>query len=185
MSNSSAAWPPRKRPEFKTAARTDANQQQGGGGSQGGPLRQDPGAFAQAHRSLIIRTRGQGFVDITAKVSDWIDEIRAIDGLLTLFIAHTSASLTIQENADPDVRLDLSAALDRLAPVASSYRHSQEGPDDMPAHIKAMLTSVSLSIPVLEGRSALGTWQGIYVIEHRAQPHDRKVELHFIGTRQT
>jgi secondary thiamine-phosphate synthase enzyme len=140
--------------------------------------------FGQANRSLTVRTRGQGFTDITAGVSDWLASIGAGDGLLTLFIAHTSASLTIQENADPDVRHDLKAALERLAPESGSYRHSIEGPDDMPAHIKSMLTSVSLSIPVIEGRTALGTWQGIYVIEHRAQPHDRKLELHFIGVRQ-
>jgi secondary thiamine-phosphate synthase enzyme len=142
-------------------------------------------SFAQANQSLVVRTRGQGFVDITGQVSDWLASIGAENGLLTLFIAHTSASLTIQENADPDVRYDLRAALERLAPESSTYRHSLEGPDDMPAHIKAMLTSVSLSIPVLEGRTALGTWQGIYVIEHRSHPHDRKLELHFIGVRQT
>jgi secondary thiamine-phosphate synthase enzyme len=141
--------------------------------------------FSQAHHSLVLRTRGQGFTDITAAVHEWLEEIGAATGLLTLFFAHTSASLTIQENADPDVRLDLQTALKRIAPESGSYRHNSEGPDDMPAHIKAMLTSVSLSIPVLEGQSALGTWQGIYVIEHRAQPHERKVELHFIGARQT
>ena len=142
-------------------------------------------AFSQEHRSLVLRTQGQGFTDITAAVHEWLTEIEAANGLLTLFIAHTSASLTIQENADPDVRLDLQTALQRFAPESGSYRHNSEGPDDMPAHIKAMLTSVSLSIPVLEGHSALGAWQGIYVIEHRAQPHERKVELHFLGTRQT
>jgi secondary thiamine-phosphate synthase enzyme len=142
-------------------------------------------AFAPANHTLIVRTRGQGFIDITASVSDWLATIGAENGLLTLFIAHTSASLTIQENADPDVRYDLKAALERLAPESGAYRHSLEGPDDMPAHIKAMLTSVTLSIPVIDGRTALGTWQGLYVIEHRAQPHDRKVELHFIGVRQT
>lgn len=141
--------------------------------------------FAQANRSLLIRTAGPGFTEITKQVSGWIEEIEARDGLLTLFIAHTSASLTIQENADPDVRHDLRKALDGLAPEGAGYRHESEGADDMPAHIKSMLTSVSLSIPVIEGRTALGTWQGIYVIEHRARPHGRKVELHFIGTRQT
>lgn len=141
--------------------------------------------FSQANRSLVTRTRGQGFTEITHDVCAWLEEINALDGLLTVFIAHTSASLTIQENADPDVRYDLKSALEKLAPEGAAYRHSMEGPDDMPAHIKAMLTSVSLSIPVFEGRTALGTWQGIFVIEHRDRPHERKVELHFIGTRQT
>jgi secondary thiamine-phosphate synthase enzyme len=141
-------------------------------------------AFNQAHRTLTVRTGGQGFTEIGAQVKEWLEEIGARQGLLTVFIAHTSASLTIQENADPDVRHDLEAALRRLAPEGGPYRHNSEGPDDMPAHIKAMLTSVSLSIPVIDGRTALGTWQGIYVIEHRARPHQRKLELHFIGTRQ-
>jgi secondary thiamine-phosphate synthase enzyme len=142
-------------------------------------------AFAQAHHALVFHTSGSGFSEITGDVRGWLEEIGAAEGLLTLFIAHTSASLTIQENADLDVRLDLKDALNRLAPEGASYRHSNEGPDDMPAHIKSMLTSVTLSIPVFEGRMALGTWQGIYVIEHRSRPHGRKVGLHFIGTRQT
>jgi secondary thiamine-phosphate synthase enzyme len=141
--------------------------------------------FDQANHTLLVRTNGPGFTEITAEVRAWLDAIGARDGLLTLFIAHTSASLTIQENADVDVRLDLKDALDGLAPQGAQYRHGSEGPDDMPAHIKAMLTSVSLSIPVIEARTALGVWQGIYVIEHRERPHGRKVELHFIGTRQT
>jgi len=141
--------------------------------------------FDQANHALRVRTAGPGFTEITAEVRAWLEAIAARDGLLTLFIAHTSASLTIQENADVDVRLDLRDALDGLAPQSAPYRHGSEGPDDMPAHIKAMLTSVSLSIPVIEGRTALGIWQGIYVIEHRERPHGRKVELHFIGTRQT
>ena len=134
-----------------------------------------------ANASLVIRTRGPGFTEITEDVTEWLRRIGGHEGLLTLFIAHTSASLTIQENADPDVRRDLVDALNRVAPENQPYRHASEGPDDMPAHIKAMLTSVSLSIPVVEGRTALGTWQGIYVIEHRARDHDRRVELHFIG----
>jgi secondary thiamine-phosphate synthase enzyme len=134
-----------------------------------------------ANASLPIRTSGPGFTDITDQISDWLREIGALEGLLTVFIAHTSASLTIQENADPDVRRDLADCLNRLAPESNLYRHSSEGPDDMPAHIKAMLTSVSLSIPVVEGRTALGTWQGVYVIEHRSRRHERRVELHFIG----
>jgi secondary thiamine-phosphate synthase enzyme len=141
--------------------------------------------FAQANHTLRVRTTGPGFTEITREVCAWLGEIGAGEGLLTLFIAHTSASLTIQENADLDVRLDLRDALDGLVPQGTHYRHGSEGPDDMPAHIKAMLTSVSLSIPVIEGRTALGTWQGIYVIEHRERSHERKVELHFIGTRQT
>lgn len=131
--------------------------------------------------SLAISTRGPGFTEITDSVSEWLRQIGATEGLLTVFIAHTSASLTIQENADPDVRRDLIDCLERLAPESHPYRHSSEGADDMPAHIKAMLTSVSLSIPVVGGRTALGTWQGIYVIEHRARTHERRVELHFIG----
>jgi secondary thiamine-phosphate synthase enzyme len=142
-------------------------------------------AFAQAHHRLTVQTAGPGFTELTSEVLGWLEEIGAREGLLTLFIAHTSASLTIQENADPDVRSDLSDALKRLAPEGPHYRHGSEGPDDMPAHIKSMLTSVSLSIPVIEGKTALGTWQGIYMIEHRRRPHGRKVELHFIGTRQT
>lgn len=138
-------------------------------------------ALRIANTALTLRTRGPGLTDITGDIRDWLAEIGASEGLLTVFIAHTSASLTIQENADPDVRRDLIDALNRLAPESGAYRHSSEGPDDMPAHIKALLTSVSLSIPVVEGRSALGTWQGVYVIEHRARQHDRRVELHFIG----
>jgi secondary thiamine-phosphate synthase enzyme len=138
----------------------------------------------QASTSLMVRTGGRGFTEITEKVLAWLEDIGAADGLLTLFIPHTSASLTIQENADPDVRLDLANALARLAPEDLPYRHSIEGPDDMPAHIKAMLTSVSLSIPIIGGRSALGTWQGIYVIEHRTRHHERRVDMHFIGTRR-
>jgi secondary thiamine-phosphate synthase enzyme len=134
-----------------------------------------------ANTSLTVRTRGPGMTDITGEIRSWLRGIHAYEGLLTVFIAHTSASLTIQENADPDVQRDLVDALNRLAPEHQGYRHSSEGPDDMPAHIKALLTSVSLSIPVIEGRSALGTWQGVYVIEHRARQHDRRVELHFIG----
>jgi secondary thiamine-phosphate synthase enzyme len=139
----------------------------------------------QAHHRLTVATRGLGFTDVTGPIAGWLLSIGADDGLLTIFVRHTSASLTIQENADPDVLRDLAEALERTAPRGARYHHGIEGPDDMPAHIKAMLTSVSLSIPVIEGRTALGTWQGIYVIEHRERAHERKVELHFIGTRQT
>lgn len=134
-----------------------------------------------ANSALIVRTHGPGLTEITGEVRAWLRSIGASEGLLTVFIAHTSASLTIQENADPDVRRDLVDALNRLAPENAGYRHASEGPDDMPAHIKALLTSVSLSIPVVEGRTALGTWQGVYVIEHRAHQHERRIELHFIG----
>lgn len=142
-------------------------------------------ALHMANAALEIRTRGPGLTEITEEIRGWLRDIGAVEGLLTVFIAHTSASLTIQENADPDVRRDLVDALARLAPESAAYRHSAEGPDDMPAHIKALLTSVSLSIPVLEGRTALGTWQGVYVIEHRARQHERRVELHFIGVCDT
>jgi secondary thiamine-phosphate synthase enzyme len=142
-------------------------------------------ALTQANHSLTIKTDGQGFVEITPVLLDWLRSIGAGQGLLTVFIAHTSASLTIQENADPSVLRDLADSLARLAPKVANYRHTSEGPDDMPAHIKTMLTSVSLSIPVIDGRTALGTWQGVYVIEHRTRQHARKVELHFIGTCHT
>lgn len=121
-------------------------------------------------------------LDITIKVADWLRTIRARDGLLTVFLRHTSASLTIQENASPEVREDLLAALAKLAPESSAYRHNDEGPDDMPAHIKTMLTSVSLSIPVFEHAMALGTWQGIYLIEHRKRTQTRAAVLHFVGS---
>ncbi len=111
----------------------------------------------------------------------WLEVFAAEDGLLTAFICHTSASLTVQENADPKVRVDLLAALEGLAPEDRAYAHAEEGPDDMPSHIKAMLTSVSLSIPVKEGRLMLGPWQGVYLIEHRAEPHERSIALNFIG----
>ena len=107
---------------------------------------------------------------------------KAGDGLLTVFVRHTSASLAIQENADPDVRTDLLDALDRLAPEAADYRHADEGPDDMPAHVKAMLTGVSLSVPVEGGIPILGTWQALYLIEHRRAPHRREVKLHYLGS---
>jgi secondary thiamine-phosphate synthase enzyme len=138
-------------------------------------------ALRLANATLVVPTRGPGLTEITEEIRAWLRDIAASEGLLTVFIAHTSASLTIQENADPDVRRDLVDALARLAPESQSYAHSAEGPDDMPAHIKALLTSVSLSIPVVEGRTALGTWQGVYVIEHRVRQHERRVELHFIG----
>ncbi|MEM7191517.1 MAG: secondary thiamine-phosphate synthase enzyme YjbQ [Pseudomonadota bacterium] len=135
---------------------------------------------------LTVPTRGKGFVDFTRAVAAWLETIGGDGGLLTVFVTHTSASLTIQENADPNVRVDLMEALERLAPEDHPYVHHEEGPDDMPSHIKSMLTSVSLSIPVRDGAMALGTWQGLYLIEHRAMPHQRRVVLSFIGrTRRT
>ncbi len=134
---------------------------------------------------LVVETRGTGFIDVTGEVAKFLREAGAREGAVTLFIRHTSASLTIQENADPSVLRDLTTALGRLAPENGGWEHDTEGPDDMPAHIKTMLTSVSLQIPVLNGEMALGTWQGIYVAEHRARPHRREVVLQFIGSRET
>jgi secondary thiamine-phosphate synthase enzyme len=114
-------------------------------------------------------------------VARWLAGQAIADGLLTLFCRHTSASLTVQENADPDVRADLEAFFERLAPESGDYIHTMEGPDDMPAHIRAALTQASLSIPVSAGRMVLGTWQGIYLFEHRRRPHRRDVVLHLIG----
>jgi len=131
---------------------------------------------------LSVETRGTGFTDITREVAKFLREAGAREGVVTLFIRHTSASLTIQENADPSVLQDLTTALNRLAPENAGWAHDTEGPDDMPAHIKTMLTSVSLQIPVLNGAMALGTWQGIYVAEHRARPHQREIVLQFIGS---
>lgn len=136
----------------------------------------------QSQTILDIETRGTGFTDITGQVDRWLAETDIAQGLATLFIQHTSASLTIQENADPDVLRDLSTAFERLAPRDPSlYRHTTEGADDMPAHIRSALTDVSLTVPVRDGRLALGTWQGVYVCEHRARPHRRRVVLHVLG----
>jgi secondary thiamine-phosphate synthase enzyme len=131
---------------------------------------------------LAVETRGTGFVDITREVAKFLRESAAREGTVTLFIRHTSASLTIQENADPSVLKDLTTALDRLAPENAGWVHDTEGPDDMPAHIKTMLTATSLQIPVLDGEMALGTWQGVYVAEHRARPHRREIVLQFMGS---
>lgn len=140
------------------------------------------GASTIVSSRLVVETRGTGFVDVTGEVAKFLREAGAREGAVTLFIRHTSASLTIQENADPSVLRDLTTALDRLAPENGGWVHDTEGPDDMPAHIKTMLTSVSLQIPVLEGAIALGTWQGIYVAEHRARPHRREIVLQFMGS---
>ena len=131
---------------------------------------------------LTVQTSGAGFTDFTSEVAKFVAEAGAREGVVMLFIRHTSASLTIQENADPTVLVDLMTALNRLAPENAGWRHDTEGPDDMPAHIKTMLTSTSLQIPVLGGALALGTWQGIYLVEHRARPHRREVVLQFIGS---
>ena len=131
---------------------------------------------------LSVATRGTGFIDVTGEVAKFLREAGAREGVASLFIRHTSASLTIQENADPSVLQDLTTALSRLAPENAGWVHDTEGPDDMPAHIKTMLTSVALQIPVLNGEMALGTWQGIYVVEHRARPHRREIVLQFLGS---
>ena len=137
-----------------------------------------------AAATLRVETHGVGFIDITADAAAFLVQAEAGDGLLLIFLRHTSASLTIQENADPDVQTDLVSALDRLAPESAPWVHDAEGPDDMPAHVKAMLSGVSLHVPVAAGKLALGTWQGIYLIEHRRRPHRREVVLQFIGARR-
>jgi secondary thiamine-phosphate synthase enzyme len=133
--------------------------------------------------TLMVDTEGEGFVEITHDVARFVADVGAAEGLLFLFIRHTSASLTVQENADPDVRTDLVTALRRLAPADAPWVHDVEGPDDMPAHVKAMLTGVGLHVPVIGGAPALGAWQGIYVAEHRSRPHRREVVLQFVGNR--
>ncbi len=131
---------------------------------------------------LSISTRGRGLVEVTHDVQNWLKPHGFQTGLLTLFCRHTSAGLLIQENAAPDVRADLEAFFDRVAPEEGSrYRHAEEGPDDMPAHIRAVLTGVQLAIPIMRGELALGTWQGIYLFEHRRAPHTRQIVLHLIG----
>lgn len=136
----------------------------------------------QVTHRLAVRTAGKGLYEITGQIADWTGRQQVQTGLLTIFLRHTSASLTIQENADPDVVLDLRDFFSRLAPDDERlYRHTVEGADDMPAHIRTALTQNSLTIPVLDGRPALGAWQGIYVFEHRASPHARSVVLHLLG----
>lgn len=135
-----------------------------------------------AHHILEIGTRGKGLYPFTRDVARWVSSTGVQNGLLTVFVQHTSASLVIQENADPDVVLDLADFFERLAPEDDpSYRHTTEGSDDMPAHIRAALTQTSLSIPVVDGRMTLGTWQGIYLFEHRSAPFRRSVVLHLMG----
>ncbi|WP_027570046.1 secondary thiamine-phosphate synthase enzyme YjbQ [Bradyrhizobium sp. URHA0013] len=133
---------------------------------------------------LTVQTPGRGFTDLTGEAAKFVAEAGARDGALTLFVRHTSASLTIQENADPSVLVDLTTALSRLAPENAGWTHDAEGPDDMPAHVKTMLTQTSLHVPVLSGKLALGTWQAIYLIEHRKRPHRRDIVLQFIGGNQ-
>ena len=136
----------------------------------------------QAQHLLTVRARSQGLVEITREIAAWVAEQTIGDGLLTVFIRHTSASILIQENADPNVQRDLETFLAKLVPEdAHAYRHDSEGPDDMPAHIKGALTSTQLGIPVSDHRMTLGTWQGIYLFEHRRAPRDREIVLHLIG----
>ncbi len=136
----------------------------------------------QIHDQLSFRAPRQGLVEITGEIATWLARQAVRDGLLTLFLRHTSASLTIQENADPDVQRDLEAFFAKLVPEDPAlYRHRSEGPDDMPAHIKAALTQSHLSLPVEGGRLLLGTWQGIYLFEHRSRPRNREIALHLLG----
>ena len=135
-----------------------------------------------ATATLTVETRGAGFTDISREAARFVERCGGKDGALFAYLRHTSASLTIQENADPDVQTDLVTALRRLAPEDAGWVHTVEGPDDMPAHVKAMLTGVSVHIPVQGGTLALGTWQGLYLVEHRARPHRREVILQFVGT---
>lgn len=135
----------------------------------------------QAAHTLSVRTRGAGLVEITREVAGWAAAQGMSTGLLTVFCRHTSASLLIQENADPDVARDLEDYFAQLAPESPTYRHQDEGPDDMPAHLRAALTQAQLSIPLVGGRLALGTWQGVWLFEHRARAHSREVVLHLMG----
>lgn len=136
----------------------------------------------QAAHILTFHTPGRGLLDITREVQDWVAAQSVATGLLTLFCRHTSASLLIQENAAPAVQRDLETFFSRLAPEgAGLYEHDDEGPDDMPAHLRTALTQTQLSVPLMDGRLALGTWQAIYLYEHRRRPHQRQIALHLIG----
>ncbi|WP_232494892.1 secondary thiamine-phosphate synthase enzyme YjbQ [Novosphingobium kaempferiae] len=135
----------------------------------------------QASTILSIDTPGRGFTDITRAMAEWLAGVGIEEGLVTLLCRHTSASLLIQENAAREVRVDLANWLDRLAPEGGHYVHDDEGPDDMPAHLKTVLTGVNLQIPVIDGQMALGTWQGIYLAEHRKRPHRREIAVHVMG----
>ena len=133
------------------------------------------------NHQLEIPTNGKGFVEVTGDVAHWVRGQEVACGLLNVFIAHTSASLMIQENADGDVLRDMETFFNRLVPEGGKYRHSMEGPDDMPAHIRSALTETSLNIPIVDGRLGLGTWQGIFLYEHRARPHARRLTLTIVG----
>lgn len=136
----------------------------------------------QATTTLTVATHGQGLTEFTREILRWVDETGITEGLLTVFCRHTSASLLIQENAAPEVKTDLQNFFARIAPEDKrAYEHDDEGPDDMPAHLRTALTQVQLSIPVLDGRPVLGTWQGVYLFEHRRAPHRRQIVLHLLG----
>ncbi|MEM9122312.1 MAG: secondary thiamine-phosphate synthase enzyme YjbQ [Pseudomonadota bacterium] len=135
----------------------------------------------QLQEELLIETPGKALVDCTRHIAAFVGRSAIEEGLVTLFLRHTSASLLIQENADPDVLRDMETFFARLVPEEGRYRHASEGPDDMPAHIRAALTQTSLSIPIRAGEMALGTWQGIYLYEHRTRPHRRKLLIHLLG----
>lgn len=139
------------------------------------------GAMRQATTLLHFATPGQGFTEITRDIASWVAGTGIAEGLASLLCRHTSASLLIQENAARAVRADLARWLDRLAPEGPHYAHDDEGPDDMPAHLRTTLTGVTLSIPVIDGRLALGTWQGIYLAEHRRAAHRREIAIHLSG----
>lgn len=136
----------------------------------------------QIAADLRVEPNGPGFTDLTGEIAAWLRHVKASAGIVVVFVRHTSASLTIQENADPDVRADLVDAFDSFAPRTRNWRHSTEGPDDMPAHVKAALTDVSLTIPIYDGQVQLGTWQSIYLFEHRDRPHQRTIGLHYCGS---
>lgn len=138
--------------------------------------------LAQALGRIAVETRGEGLIDVTHLIAGWLARHHCHDGLLTLFLRHTSASLIIQENADPDVQKDLVTGMRWLAPENGPWVHTTEGPDDMPAHVRTMLTGVNLAVPVEAGAMMLGTWQGIYLFEHRRRPHRREIALHYLGT---
>jgi secondary thiamine-phosphate synthase enzyme len=137
-----------------------------------------------ATATLTVETAGKGFTEFTREAARFLAEAGAGDGALFAYLRHTSASLVIQENADPDVQTDLTTALERIAPAGAGWVHDTEGPDDMPAHVKAMVTGVSLHVPVIGGKLAVGTWQGLYLAEHRDAPHRREVMLQFIGSQR-
>jgi secondary thiamine-phosphate synthase enzyme len=136
----------------------------------------------QSQTTITVRTRGLGLTEITREIATWLHQQNVEMGQVTIFCCHTSASLTIQENADPDVQVDLVEFFNRLVPLGATYfKHTAEGADDMPAHVKGALTDVSITVPITDAKMVLGIWQGIYLFEHRSRPHTRKIVLHFIG----